>query len=121
MTKDITFHKAAQAYLGFLQELGKHPRTLYTYGKDLEQIEAFFGKERKLSSILKPHVGKFLKSETLLNLPEGRMRSPKTVYKTIRVMRFFFVWALETGLIDSLPLPKEVPMGNSLKKQPDKD
>ena len=38
-----TLHQAAQAYLEHLRTQGKKERTLYTYGKDFEQIEAFFG------------------------------------------------------------------------------
>lgn len=70
-----TLHQAARAYLEHLRSQGKKERTLYTYGKDFEQIEAFFGAERKLSAILTPHVGKFFKSDALLKLPNGRERS----------------------------------------------
>ena len=111
-----TLHEAAQAFLEHLRAQGKTERTLYTYGKDFEQIEAFFGAERKLSAILTPHVGKFFKSDALLKLPNGRERSKPTVEKTKRVFRMFLIWANETGRIDKLPLPKDTPMGRSLKK-----
>ena len=111
-----TLHQAARAYLEHLRSQGKKERTLYTYGKDFEQIEAFFGAERKLSAILTPHVGKFFKSDALLKLPNGRERSKPTVEKTKRVFRMFLIWANETGRIDKLPLPKDTPMGRSLKK-----
>ena len=111
-----TLHQAARAYLEHLRSQGKKERTLYTYGKDFEQIEAFFGAERKLSAILTPHVGKFFKSDALLKLPNGRERSEPTVEKTKRVFRMFLIWANETGRIDKLPLPKDTPMGRSLKK-----
>ena len=86
-----TLHQAAQAYLEHLRTQGKKERTLYTYGKDFEQIEAFFGAERKLSSVLIPHVGKFFKSDALLKLPNGRERSAPTVEKTKRVLRMFLI------------------------------
>ena len=54
-----TLHEAGQAYLEHLKSQGKKERTVYTYGKDFEQIEAFFGADRKLKGILTPHVGKF--------------------------------------------------------------
>jgi len=111
-----TLHQATQAYLEHLRSQGKKERTLYTYGKDFEQIEGFFGSERKLSAILTPHVGKFFKSDALLKLPSGRERSQPTVEKTKRVLRMFLIWARETGRIDKLPLPKDTPMGRSLKK-----
>ena len=112
-----TLHEAAQAYLDHLKGEGKKARTLYTYGKDFEQIEAFFGADRKLKGILAPHVGKFFRSDALLKLPSGKERSKPTVEKTKRVLRMFLVWAHETGLIDKLPLPKDTAMGRSAKQE----
>jgi len=114
-----TLHDAAQAYLEHLRGQGKKERTLYTYGKDFEQIEAFFGAERKLSGILAPHVGKFFKSDALLKLPSGKKRAKPTVDKTMRVFRMFLIWAKETGRIKKLPLPKDTPMGRSQKEDED--
>ncbi len=116
-SKDITLREAAQAYLEHLREQGKKARTIYTYSKDCEQVEAFFGADRKLASILPPHVGKFLKSDELLRLPSGTERAKPTVDKTVRVLRMFFLWAKETGRIDKLPLPKDLPMGRSQEKE----
>ncbi len=117
--KDCTLHEAAQAYLEHLRTQGKKERTLYTYGKDFQQMEAFFGADRKLRTILPPHVGKFLKSEDLLRLPSGAERAKPTVDKTVRVLRMFLVWAKETGRLDKLPLPKDLPMGRSKEKESD--
>lgn len=117
--KDCTLHEAAQAYLEHLRTLGKKDRTLYTYGKDFQQMEAFFGADRKLRTILPPHVGKFLKSDDLLRLPSGADRAKPTVDKTVRVLRMFLVWAKETGRIAKLPLPKDLPMGRSKEKESD--
>lgn len=114
---DCTLHEAAQAYLEHLRAQGKKERTLYTYQKDCEQMEAFFGADRKLKTILAPHVGKFLKSDALLKLPNGGDRAKPTVDKTVRVFRMFLIWAKETGRIDKLPLPKDIPMGRSKDKE----
>jgi site-specific recombinase XerD len=119
--KDITLHEAAQANLEHLRAQGKKERTLYTYSKDFEQIEAFFGADRKLKTILAPHVGKFLKSDALLKLPKGGDRAKPTIDKTIRVFRMFLVWAKETERIDKLPLPKDFPMGRSTEKETQED
>ena len=115
--KDCTVHEAAQAYLEHLRTQGKKDRTLYTYGKDFEQMEAFFGADRKLRTILPPHVGKFLKSDDLLRLPSGAERAKPTVDKTVRVLRMFLVWAKETGRLEKLPLPKDLPMGRNKEKE----
>ena len=116
-----TLGQAMAEYLEHLKTEGKSERTIYTYGRDVEQIIGFFGAERKLSAILVPHVGKFLKSDALLKLPNGNERAAPTVRKTVRVLRMFFVWALNMGYIDKLPLPKpplskvegDVPVGRS--------
>ena len=112
-----TLHEAGQAYLEHLRSQGKKERTVYTYGKDFEQIEAFFGADRKLKSILAPHVGKFFRSDALLKLASGKERAEPTVKKTMRVLRMFLVWAHETGRIEKLPLPKGTIMGRSVKKE----
>ena len=114
-----TLHEAGQAYLEHLKSQGKKERTVYTYGKDFEQLEAFFGADRKLKGILAPHVGKFFRSDALLKLTSGKQRAEPTVKKTMRVLRMFLVWAKETGRIDKLPLPKDTPMGRSVKKEGD--
>lgn len=103
-----TLGQAMDQYLEYLKVEGKSERTLYTYGQDARQVIGFFGSDRRLTSILTPHVGKFLKSDALLMLPNGNGRAEPTVRKTVRVMRMFFVWALDMGYIDKLPLPKRV-------------
>jgi site-specific recombinase XerD len=110
---DKTLSVAAQEYLDYLKAQGKTERTLYTYGMDLKQIEAYFGPEKKLASILIPHVSGFMKSDALLKTPNGRDRSEQTVKKTVRVFRMFLVWAQSQGYIAKLPLPKDTPMGRS--------
>lgn len=114
-----TLHEAIEEHIEYLKSQGKSERTIYTYSKDFEQIEAFFKPNRKLHSILIPHVGSFLKSDALLKMRGDKDRSEITVKKTVRVFRTFLVWAKEQGYIDKLPLPKDVPIGRSLKAQPE--
>lgn len=114
-----TLHDAVLEHLEYLKGQGKSERTLYTYGKDLEQVEAYFGPDKKLSAILIPHVAGFLKSDALLKMSGDKGRSEITVKKTIRVFRAFLVWAKEQGYIDKLPLPKDLPTGRSLKATPE--
>ena len=109
-----SLHNAALAYLQHLRISGKKERTLYTYSKDLEQVETYFGRDRDLHTILPAEVGKFYTSDALLKSSNGKIRADETVKKTKRVLRMFLVWAKEKGLIDELPLPKGTPMGRSL-------
>ncbi|MBU2483413.1 MAG: hypothetical protein KJ760_20195 [Proteobacteria bacterium] len=111
-----TLHQATEAYLKHLKTQGKKEATLFTYARDIQQIETFFGADRKLSAILPAHIGRFFKSDALLKLPSGKSRAKPTVEKTMRVLRMFLIWAKETGRIDKLPLPKDTPMGRSLKE-----
>ena len=106
-----TLGQAMADYLEHLKSEGKSERTIYTYNMDAKQITGFFGTERKLTSILSPHVGKFLKSDALLRLPNGTERAEPTVRKTVRVLRMFLIWARDNGYIEKLPLPKDVPLG----------
>jgi site-specific recombinase XerD len=114
-----TLHEAIEEHLEHLKSQGKSERTIYTYSKDFEQIEAYFGPDKKLGSILVPHVSGFLKSDALLKMHGDKVRSEITVKKTTRVFRVFLVWCLEQSYIAKLPLPKDMPMGHSLKAQPE--
>ena len=114
-----TLHDAVLEHLEYLKSQGKSERTLYTYGKDFEQVEAFFGPDKKLSAILIPHVAGFLKSDALLKMHGDKDRSEITIKKTIRVFRTFLIWAKEQGYIDKLPLPKDVLLGRSANTQPE--
>jgi hypothetical protein len=104
---DITLQEATERFLKALEEAGKSPRTLYTYGKDCEQMLAFFGPDKKLSNIIPAHVAKFYKSDALLKIPKnGKERAPKTINKTKMVFKGLLTWAKDEGYIDGLPLPK---------------
>lgn len=107
MTK--TLSQSAEEYIEILKSKGKSPRTLYTYGKDFEQILAFFGQDKDIDKVTLPLVGKFYKSDELLKLPNGKDRAPRTILKTTRVFRMFMTWAQSQGYIEILPLPKAMP------------
>ena len=106
-----TLHEAIAEYVEHLKANGKSERTIYTYSKDFEQIESHFGPDKKLASILVPHVSGFLKSDALLKMRGDKDRSEVTVKKTIRVFRMFLAWCLEQGYITKMPLPKDTPHG----------
>lgn len=107
----ITLKQASEEFLSHLKEQGKTERSLYTYGKDLEQIRAFFGDGKIILKILIPHVAGFLKSDELLkkNSKEGLiLRAKPTIDKTIRIFRMLLVWAKEKGYVERLPFTKEL-------------
>ena len=51
----MNIQEASKAYL----------RTLYTYGKDFEQIQAFFGAKKAVTGITLPLAGKFYRLKIL--------------------------------------------------------
>jgi hypothetical protein len=108
---ETTVFEAIDLFKESLVKAGKHPRTLYTYGKDLEQILAFFGEATPVSAVTLPRIGRFLKSDQLLLLPNGNERAQQTVRKTIRVFRMWMVWLQDQGYLEALRLPKSIPMG----------
>jgi site-specific recombinase XerD len=88
-----TVKQTTEEFITHLKELGKKERTLYTYRKDLDVVEAFFGSDKLLTDIRVPQVGKFFKSDTLNKLPNGNTRAERTIEKTVRVFRMMMVWA----------------------------
>jgi site-specific recombinase XerD len=113
MNPSIPLSEAAQLYLEHLEQLGKHKRTISTYYRDLQQVQAFFGAERLVNNIPLPLIGRFLKSNELLLLKNGQPRASQTVNKTIRVFRMFMLWLSHQGHITELHLPKSVPWGRN--------
>lgn len=108
-----TFHQARLAYLHHLENQGKSPRTRYTYGKDLEQIVAFWGSEKPITHLSLPLIGKFLKSPELRLLADGSPRADRTVQKTIRVLRMLIEFCIEQGWLNPILLPKTIKLGRS--------
>ena len=104
----MNLNDAKTAFMANLETLGKHPRTRYTYAKDLDYFIGFFGGDRPIASIRLPEVGKWLKSEAYLNTPKGKPRGERTLNKNLRVVRQLFVWGKGQGLIETLPLPKAI-------------
>ena len=104
----MNLNDAKTAFMAHLEALGKHPRTRYTYAKDLDYFIGFFGGDRAIASIRLPEVGKWLKSETYLNTPKGKPRAERTLNKNLRVVRQLFVWAKANQHIETLPLPKVI-------------
>jgi len=115
MNAPITLSEAAVQYVEYLKHDGKSERTLYTYGKDIQQILAFFDPERVVGNMPLPLIGRFLKSDELLKLPNGQERAPQTVKKTIRVFRMFMQWLVQVGYLPEVTLPKSIPPGRDPK------
>ncbi len=103
----MTLALLIELYLSDLTQQGKHPCTLYTYGKDCQQILAHFGAQRKLRNIMPAHIARFYKSSELLCIPKtGKSRAPATIAKTKRVLRQLLTWAHHYNHLSTLPLPK---------------
>lgn len=107
-TDPMTLAQLIELYLSDLTQQGKHPRTIYTYGKDCQQILAHFGAERKLCNIIPAHIARFYKSAELMRISKsGKSRAPATIVKTKRVLRQLLSWAHKHHYLSTLPFPKE--------------
>lgn len=115
MSNPIPLSEAAVQYIEFLKYQGKSKRTLDTYQRDLQQILAFFGPARLVGNMPLPLIGRFLKSDELLRLPNGDARASQTVHKTIRVFRMWMQWLVQVGYLTELILPKSIPRGRAPK------
>lgn len=111
-----TLQTVAQAFILTLVNQGKGKITTRAYLADLQQPIAYFGADRPISSITLPMVGKFLKSEALNFKANGQPRSARSIDRSLRVFRMMLVYAMNQGLIQTLPLPKVVSRGYSLKE-----
>ncbi|MDX1919088.1 MAG: hypothetical protein SFT81_08160 [Candidatus Caenarcaniphilales bacterium] len=111
----ITLKQASMDFMDWMRESGKAERSLYNYGKDLEQIQAYFGEDKLLDKILIPHVSGFLKSVQLLmkKSKDGTIpRAKPTIDKTIRIFKMLMNWAKDKGYISKLTLPGEIKTQN---------
>ena len=103
------------AFFSFLAEKGNSRRTIYTYRKDLELFERFFGPNKPVAEIAESHVRDFTESPictTVNGLPDGRERALPTVNKTKRLVRIFLEWLVATGKLKQSPIPRDLRMGS---------
>ncbi len=110
--------EAVEMYLDYLKDMGKKPGTIASYGKDFDLAIEYFGEDRKLDSILLGHVGKFFKSDLVNKLKSGQNKAVPTIKKTKRAVRMMFTWAKDSGMIKTLPIPKNEIPGNTGKAEP---
>ncbi len=113
--KDITLEKAVPAFLEHLKEDGKNERTVAVYGRCLENVVTFFGKDKALGKITPALSGQFFKSDALLKKPNGVVKSEITVKQNKRVYRMMLTWAVEQKHIADIPLPKTELKGDKKK------
>jgi hypothetical protein len=103
--QEITLKQAAEAYLEALAAGGSKTTTVTVYRRSLELALTHFGEERKLNTLLVPHVGKFFAS--INRFPGGAPKATATVKQIRRVFRQCLEYAKEQGWISkTLPLPK---------------
>ncbi len=102
--------EAVGTYLEYLKEMGKKPGTIASYGRDFDLAIEFFGEDKTIDSIAVCNIGKFFKSDLMNKLKNGNEKAEPTVKKTKRAVRMMFTWAKDSGMIKTLPIPKnEIP------------
>ncbi len=116
-----TIKEAVEMYLDYLKEMGKKPGTIASYGKDFDLAIEFFGEDKKIDSIAICNIGKFFKSDQMNKLKNGNDKAVPTIKKTKRAVRMMFTWAKDTGMINTLPIPKNEIPGNTGKAESTED
>ena len=104
-------------YLDYLKEMGKKPGTIASYGKDFDLAIEFFGEDKTIDSIAVCNIGKLFKSDLVNKLKSGQDKAEPTIKKTKRAVRMMFTWAKDSGMINTLPIPKNEIPGNTGKAE----
>ncbi len=102
----ITLKNAVDAYLAHLADSGTKENTVNVYRRVLDLAIAHFGEEKKLTSIMVPHVGKFFSSQAVNFHPNGRPKAEPTIKQIKRVFRQCMTFCKEQGCIATIPIPK---------------
>jgi hypothetical protein len=105
-TEGKTLKEVTEAYLECLAAGKTKPSTIQVYRKALDLAIQHFGEERRLDSILVPHVGKYYSSELVNILPSGKPKAQPTVKQIKRVFRQMLEYAQEQGWVTTLAIPK---------------
>ena len=121
MPSQSVLKDAGTQYFRILDATGKNPRTVNTYRRHFEIVVGFFGESKKLSAIRPADIGRFLKSDALRVMPNGKERADATVKQIVRVLRMFFEWAQTQGILESVPFPKAAMPKRRHKQSPHSD
>ena len=106
-TRAITLREAVDTYVAHLQAEGKAQPTLRSYNSDFEMLAKHFGEKTALGKITPPLMGKFLKSDPVTKMRNGKAKAERSVDKSRRAIRMFFSWCVEQGHISKNPFPSE--------------
>ncbi len=117
MPSQNTLKDAGTQYFRILDATGKNPRTVNTYRRHFEIVIGFFGEGKKLTAIRPADVGRFLKSDALRVMPNGKERADATVKQIVRVLRMFLEWAQGQGIVESVAFPKNAMPKRRRKQQ----
>ena len=106
--KKLTLAAGVTAYLEHLRKAGKSKNTIGVYKRCLDLAVEHFGAEKDLRKMLPVHVAGFFKSDAVLKKPDGSPRARLSVEQNIRVLKQLLVFCHEKGMIEALPLPKDM-------------
>ena len=105
-TESKTLKEVAEDYIDSLLFSKAKASSIKVYHKALDLAVAHFGEQRKIDSIMVPHVGKYYASKEVNFLSNGKPKAEATVKQIKRVFRQCLDFAFKQGLIASLPVPK---------------
>ena len=82
----------ALAFMDHLREQGFKEHTVLQYQTDLMKAAGFLGEYRRVKEILPSQIELFLQSDALLHSRKGRALAPRTIERTVRVLRHYLYW-----------------------------
>ncbi|MFQ5647362.1 MAG: hypothetical protein ACE5GM_10560 [bacterium] len=102
-----TLFTTVTEYLDSLHQSKTKESSVKIYERCLGVALEYFGNEKKLTSILVLHTGKFYASDLVNKNPKtGAPRAEATVKQIKRVFRQCLEFALAQGFVDTLQVPK---------------
>ena len=82
-----------------LEADGKSPHTVSSYLRDVGMLAGFLGTDPPVPSITPDDVNRFLLSDAVQRLPDGRAKKRGSVAKIKLSLRAFFRWVHERGMM----------------------
>ena len=104
--KSPTLGQLADDYLRHMEDAGKSPGTVHSYGMELKTACAEIGEGTRVKSITTSQVAAFFESDVVTKTRKGQPKAKPSIDKTRRVLRLALVWAAETGRITKAPIPQ---------------
>jgi len=104
----FTLADLCEQYVRHLEEEGKSAGTVSSYTAELKLACKHLAAETVATAITVEKVAIYFASDPVTKLRTGKPKAQPSIDKTRRVLRLALVWAADTKLIKSAPIPVPV-------------